>query len=436
MQRLRESDLAGNVLWLVVSVVLATGVWYIAVTSADPIDSRRFLRIPVQFVPSDATVMTNDPTSTVTVIIQGSQSTVSSRRAEDIVVRADLIALGAGIHSVPLDIRVAVPESGSRRRLVWHSEPSQITVELEPVELTLQEIVIAVVEDPPLGFRFDDPVADIFQVNVEWRGECHFRGGGSPRRSRFIFEPESRRDGSATLRRGRGWRTCERCQNWKRRTATVSVNITRRDDIRQFAVRPIILVGTQPLGYTVSAIGTEPPSLFVSGAPELLADIADTLFTVPISLEDRQASFEITVPVQLPGDNLFVMGGDNNVTVSIELLPINTSRQIASIEVGAIGYDEAYTVSIVPQRVSAIVNGPVALVDRLSADDIQVLVDLNGLAAGVYDLQPDIAINQGELNEDNVSLLPAIVNVEIIAPETTPVAEDADSEAVATSSGS
>ena len=435
MQRLRESDLAGNLLWLAVSLVLATGVWYIAVTSADPIDSRRFLRVPVQFVPSDATVMTNDPTTQVAVIIQGPQSTVSSRRAEDIVVRADLGALGAGLHNVPLDVRVAVPESGSRRRLVWHSEPSQITVELEPVESVPTEIVIAVVEEPPLGFRFDEPVTDTTEVTVsgaasvvsevvDVRGDLNLSSSRSPVEFNlrlYAVDADGRRVDEAKL---------------QPQNVTVSVNITRRDDIRQIAVRPNILVGTQPFGYTLSAISTEPPSLFVSGAPEQLANIADTLFTVPISLEDRRSSFAIAVPVQLPGDNLFVMGGDNNVTVSIELLPINTSRQIDSIEVGAIGYDETHSVAIVPQRVSAIINGPVAQVDRLSADDIQVLVDLNGLAAGVYDLQPDIAIDQGELNEDNVSLLPAVVNVEIIAPDMTPASEDADSQTETDSGGS
>ena len=98
IQRLRESDLAGNALWLVISVILATGVWYIAVTSADPIDTRRFSGIPIQFVPSDTTVMTNNPSRFVTVAIQGSQSAVTSRRSEDIVVRADLTNLGAGTY--------------------------------------------------------------------------------------------------------------------------------------------------------------------------------------------------------------------------------------------------------------------------------------------------------------------------------------------------
>ena len=70
---------------------------------------------------------------------------------------------------------------------------------------------------------------------------------------------------------------------------------------------------------------------------------------------------------------------------------------------------------------TAIVNGPVALVDTLTSEDIQVVLDLNGLAAGVYDLEPSIGINQSELSESDISLLPAELNVEIVSPESTAV---------------
>ena len=45
-------------------------------------------------------------------------------------------------------------------------------------------------------------------------------------------------------------------------TATVNVKITRRDDIKQIAVRPNILIGTQPEGYTFYDYSYDPSSLF------------------------------------------------------------------------------------------------------------------------------------------------------------------------------
>ncbi len=415
IQRMRESDLAGNALWLVISVILATGVWYIAVTSADPIDTRRFTGIPIQFVSGDSTVMTNTPLRFATVEIQGSQSAVTSRRSEDIVVRADLSDLGAGTHTVPLDVKVAWPESiGIRRQ--EETQPSQVTVELEPIETVTRPLNIVVVEPPPLGFRNDEPETEILEMSVsgaasivseiaEIRGDLDL----SPHRSPveldlrlYAVNAEGDRLNDIEL---------------EAQTVTIAVNITRRDDVRQIAVRPNVRVDTLPAGYTLASVSPDPRSLFVGGPLAQLTNIADTLFTVPISLEDRQANFVLSVPVQLPSDDLFVMDGENSIAVTIEILPIITTRQIDNIAVNVIGLADNFEVAIVPQNVSAYINGPVSQVDLLTSDDIQVVVDLNSLEPGVYDLPPAVGISQSELTEANVSLLPAVLNVEIFSAE-------------------
>ena len=186
---------------------------------------------------------------------------------------------------------------------------------------------------------------------------------------------------------------------------------------RQIAVRPNIRVDTLPAGYTLASVSPNPRSLFVGGPLAQLTNIADTLFTVPISLEDRQADFVLSVPVQLPSDDLFVLDGENSIAVTIEILPIITTRQIDNIAVNVIGLADNYEVAIVPQNVSAYINGPVSQVDLLTSDDIQVVVDLNSLEPGVYDLPPAIGISLSELTEANVSLLPAVLNVEIFTAE-------------------
>ena len=131
---------------------------------------------------------------------------------------------------------------------------------------------------------------------------------------------------------------------------------------------------------------------------------------------EREEGFVTSVPVQLPDGELFVMGGDSNITVSIEIIPIVVSRKIDSIGVGHIGLDGEFDVSIVPSAASAIVTGPVVYVDALSVEDILLAVDLDGLAPGVYDLAPTISISKGDLSDANVSLSPAELNVEITSP--------------------
>lgn len=415
IQRMRESDLAGNSLWLAISIILATGVWYIAVTSSDPIDTRRFTGVPIQFISGETTVMTNSPSRFATVEIQGSQSAVSSRRSEDIVVRADLRDLQAGTHTVPLDVKVAWPESINIRRQE-QTQPSQIIVELEPIETIVRPLTLVLVEPPPLGFRNDDPQTELLELSasgaasvvsevVEIRADLDL----SPHRSPVELDVRP----YAVNAEGDLVSDIE----LDAQTATVAVNITRRDDVRQIAVRPNVRVDTLPAGYTLASVSPDPRSLFVGGPLEQLTNIADTLFTVPISLEDRQADFVLSVPVQLPSDDLFVLGGENSITVTIEILPIMATRQIDNIAVNFIGLGEDYAVAIVPQNVSAYINGPVTQVNMLRSHDIQVLVDLNGLEPGVYDLPPTVGVSQSELGEANVSLLPALLNVEISSQE-------------------
>ncbi len=423
IRRWLVSDMAGNLLWLAVSLLLASGVWYIAVTSADPIEQRRFYSRPIQFVASRTAVMTSIAARSADVTIQGSQTTVSSRRAEDIVVRADLSRLGPGTHTVPLEVSVARPEADGFRRLVTQTQPSQITVELESTASQDKKILVEVTESPPIGFRNDEPIPDIEQVIVSGaasnvsqvvavRGELDLSASRNPIEvdlRLYAVDADGERVEAVELEPA---------------TATVNVKITRRDDIKQIAVRPNILIGTQPEGYTFYDYSYDPSSLFISGAPEQLEKIADTLFTEPISLANHQEGFVTTLPVQLPDEELFVMGGDNNITVSIEILPIIASRQIDDIEVGHIGLGAEYTVSIVPSTVSAIVTGPVVQVEALSVEDIQVILDLEGLAPGVYDTPPTISITGVDLSEDNVSLSPSELNVEIAAAE--PEAQETD----------
>ena len=416
IRRLAKSDMAGNLLWLAVSLLLASGIWYIAVTSADPIGKKSFRSIPVQIVPSQTAEMTNSRLRTVTVTIQGLQTTISDKRADDIVVRADLSRLGPGTHTVPLEVSVRQPDTDSLRRLVKLVQPSQIIVELEPLESHEKKIVIELLEAPPIGFRHDEPAPNVTEVLVS----------GAASRVRQVVAVRGHLDLSASrnpievdLRLHAIDADGNRIDDVQLdpQTATIAVNIARRDDIRQIAVRPNVLLDTLPDGFTLKNQSYDPESIFVSGAPEQLAKISDTIFTEPISLVERQEGFVTTVPVQLPGDDLFVMSGDNNVTVSIEIIPIIDSRQIDNIQVAHIGMDDEYSVSIVPKAVSAIVTGPVVTVDALTVENIQVVVDLHGLAPGVYDQEPSISITQGDLSEENVSLLPDVVNVEISSPQ-------------------
>ncbi len=433
MRRLLGSDMGGNLLWLAVSALLATGVWYIAVTSADPIAQRSFSSIPIRIDVGSATEVTSSSALFASVSLQGSQATVSSRRADDIEVRADLSRLGPGTHSVPLIVNVARPDSDSFRRLVWQTRPSQITVELEPRESQSKKIVIELTDPPPIGYMHGEADLNIEAVVVSGAASkvsqvVAVRGGLDLSTSRNPIAVDLRL--SAVDADGNRVPDVE----LEPQTASVAVSISRRDDVKQVFVRPDVRLETLPDGFSIKSVSNEPSLLFISGAPEQLEAISDVLYTEPISLENPEEDFVASVPIQLPDENLFVMGGDSSITVSIEILADIDSRQIDNIEVGYIGAADEFAVSVVPKSVSAIVTGPVVHVEALTMEDIGVIIDLAGFAPGVYDLSPEISITRGELTEENVSLSPSVLNVEITAPtdesdETAPIDTVTDAEA-------
>ena len=426
IRRWAQTSAAGNLLWLAVSLLLATGVWYIAVTSADPIQQRRFSSVPILFVDSQTAAMTSSSARSAIVTVQGSQATIP-RLVEEIEVRADMSRLDPGTHTLPLRVSVANSASDSIRRPVLRIQPAQIVVELEPIESRVMAIEVVVTHPPPIGFRHEDPALESAEVTVTGAasrlaqvagvlGELDLSASRNPLQADLrlrAVDAEGDHVGGLEL---------------QPQTAQVSVRVSRRDDIRQFPVRPDILLRTLEEGFLFKDYSYDPASLFISGAPEELAQLTDTLLTERISLAGHHEKFETTVPIRLPDEQLFVMGGNNNITVSIDIIPIIVSRQIDSIDVDHFGLGEGYQVAIVPRSVSAIVNGPVLAVEPLSVDDIQVSVDLDGLAPGVYDLAPSIAINQVELSEANVSLSPAELNVEISAPDS----QQADAQPTAT----
>ncbi len=416
INKLGSSGFIGNFIWLIVSIILAVGVWYVAVTSADPITRQQFAAIPVQIVQDDTTVLTNTPTRFALVTIQGAQTVVASRQADDVIVRADLTGLNPGIHTIPLEVSVAPPQPDEPQRLVARTQPAQITVELELRESFQKPVEIIVSDTPPIGFTNDSPESDIFQAVVSGaasvvsdvvavHGVLDLSENQNPIAADvrlFAVDAEGQVVSDVTV---------------EPQTTGVSVNITRRDDVKQVSVRPNILVGTQPDAYTLSTFSYEPQTLFIGGVAEQLETVNDTILTVPISLQDRTTDFSVDVPVRLPNDELFVIGGDNIITVNISILPQIAVRQFNNITVGRIGLPEGNTVTIAPQTVAVVINGPSVLVEDLQRSDIQVIVDLNGFEPGRYDLTPSIVINQAELNEENASLLPAVVNVEIFSDD-------------------
>ncbi|MEL6273168.1 MAG: CdaR family protein, partial [Chloroflexota bacterium] len=196
-------------------------------------------------------------------------------------------------------------------------------------------------------------------------------------------------------------------------TIPVSVNIEPRSDVREVRVSPNF-VNELPEGYTItSSFAIQPETAFVSGPPDVLENLPSTLSTEPIDLSQYINDFEIQVPLRLPDDELFPITGQQ-ITVSVGIEPIQTSRQFESVALDVIGLREGLTAVLSPTEVGVLVNGPQPVLSTLETGDVQVLVDLNSIAEpGTYSVTP-IASASTQIVPENIEVLPPTIDVQVV----------------------
>jgi YbbR domain-containing protein len=195
-------------------------------------------------------------------------------------------------------------------------------------------------------------------------------------------------------------------------TVHINVQIEPRPDIREVRVTPNILAETLPDGFALTEITYEPQVILVSGSPERLVNAPGTFFTDPIDLVGHTSSFEQDVTVQIPDENLFVVGAQN-IRVSVGITPLIASRQFDRIPIQVFGTGEGLAAALAPDEVTVLITGPQLLVQELEPTNLRVMVDLTGLAEGSYQIPPDVSISQGVTTDTNLSVLPAEIDVVI-----------------------
>lgn len=410
------SRMVENTTWFLVSLFLAFTIWYVANIQSDPIQAQQFQSIPVQMAPDASMLLVNQPTTSVRVNLRAQRSTLQSLARDDITVTANLTGKTAGTHTVPLIVRVN--RSGV---ITTDTQPTQITVVLEQAIAQQKPINLNIVQPPSADYNYDPPVSDLLQAEIrgasgkvdsvmELRGDLDLSGQRGVYTTVLTFVPVDA-DGN---------RVTDVTINPASTVATV--NIYPRPDVRQLTIRPNILFETLAPGYVFQSVRAEPQLVYLSGTPAALALLGDTISTAPIDLSGKTGNFTLNVPLELPSDDLLVLNGENSVRVDVGLGAQIIARQIDNVEVEVIGLPAEATINLNPPTVSAILAGPFDTIQTLTNEDVQAIIDVNGLEAGSHSVTPRITLKQGTITPDTSQVLPASITVTINLPTPEPSA--------------
>jgi len=399
-----------NLFWFAGSLGLAFFVWVIAVVQADPMVQRRLNeRVPLRILTNETLVIVNasDLPPTVAVTIQGPQSIVNIVSPDDIALTIDLSQSTSGTYTVPIQWGIA-PE---KRTSVINLTPRTLTIQLETRLTALKEVAVDISSPPPAIFSASAPQILPLQIEItgsESRVQQVDRvvARVALENQRLTFD-----DAVALVPVDIEGRTITGL-TLQPAFAQITIAIEQRSDVAEIRVQPTI-IGELPTGYVLTPdFNYAPQIIVVRGTEDVLASLPGTLFTEPIDLSERTATFVGTVPVILPDPRLLVVTG-RTITVQIGIEAQQITRQFDQIPLTILGAQPNLRVQTEPREVTILVTGPQPLLDTMRADELRVLVDVSGLAPGeTYQIIPVLSLDQQD-ERLSVSVLPAQIDVTI-----------------------
>lgn len=397
--------LGANLRTFLWAFLMALAVWVAAVTAADPDEVRPYPNlIPLEIIGQDpGLVLTGDYPKQVNLTLRAPRSVWEQLLREDNKMRAilDLSGLSAGSHTLPIQVQIPI-----RPVRIVSATPETATVTLEPLATLTLPLDLSLSGEPAIGYQAGEarltpqevivsgPQSLIEQV-ARVRVSVNIAG---VRESIDQSLAVQALDQNNRVINGLGLNPAQ---------ALLQLSISQQGGYRDLAVK-VVVRGQVANGYRLTNISVFPPVVTVYSAdPALVNALPGVLETQPLDLENAQEDLSTRLALALPPGLSLV--GEQAVLVQVGVAPIQSSLTLSNQEIQVIGLAAGQNIHIAPASVDVILSGPLPLLDKLSPQDIRVLIDVTGLAIGTYQLEPKVEILVDDIVVE--SILPGKVEV-------------------------
>ena len=395
---------------LLLALALAVAVWISAVIDEDPTEQRIFpSSVMIEVVGQDPSLLLmGDVPTQITLTLNAPESVWSRLTNQPQTIRAliDLSGLEAGSFEVPVQVQV-----DERPVEIVSYSPNTILVTLEP--FASKEIAVRLLQsgDVATGFQAESPT---------WTPN-----------SVTISGPESVvnqvNEVRATLDLNRTSQDIERVLSLKAvntegvevknveitpKEVQASITVTQRGGYRNVVVK-VVASGQVASGYRVTNISVFPPTITVfSYDPTLVDELPGYVDTAALDLTGASEDQDLKLPLNLPPGVAVV--GDQTVSVQVGVDPIEGSLTLSDMPVTVVGLSEGLKATVSPEVVDVIISGPLPVLDGLLANDVRVVINMQGEEAGTYQRVPVVEFTNTDSTQLRVeSILPGSIEIDI-----------------------
>jgi YbbR domain-containing protein len=400
---------------LVLAFILALAVWIVAVTNADPTETRELGPIPIDYsgLRQGLLIIGDAPPSTGTVTLRAPLSVWEQIGADSVSLAADMSGLGEGKHELVVEPMVDI-----RPAQVTEWDPESIPLTLERAATASLDIDVIAVGEPQLGYRTTSVSASPERTvilgplsMVDRVSSIVATVNVLERREAFEVEvPLAAIDSAGNV---------VEIVELDPDVTLVSVAIEPRERFRLVSVVPN-LEGEEQLadaGYRLTDVSVTPEVITVfSSDPTALQGLPGFVLTSPFDLSGATSDLERRLSLDLPPGVSPVE--DQGVLVKVSISPVEGTITVTR-QVEMRSLTDGLYAQLSPETVDIILNGPLPTLNSLQLEDVRVIIDLLDLEAGVHQVAPLVIIAPTDVEHEPV--FPSTIEVTISSdPPPTP----------------
>ncbi len=396
--------LGQNISLILVSFVLAFFFWAIATESNDPTREGPFpASIPVETEGLGEDKMAYGiQGSRVRVELRAPESVWASLEADDLRAYIDLSEVSTGTLTLPIQV-----EAQASPVQLLKVTPAEATLSVEFIAEKELTVTVKSEGTPVFGYRAETP--EVLPQTVRVRGPASLVEKVTQAQVTVSLDgqlSDAKTDLSPVLLDESG----NLVPNVEviPKTVTVHVPIWQSEYVRNLAVI-LSLVGQPSPGYRVAGVTYTPQVVTVYGRRDLVESAPAYLRTTIIKLDGMTQSLTTTVGLQMPA-GLYVISQPRSVvtaSLSIEVIQSGLNLEVRPV---IYGLSQSMTATVEIETVALILSGPLAVMEELNIDDVQILLDVTGMLPGEYTIIPDVTVP----NEVTIeSIIPEAISVTI-----------------------
>ena len=382
---------------ILLSIVIAFGLWMYVITSVSPGSEETYYNIPVvmdgeSMLAERNLMITQASAANVTLKLSGNRTDLYKVNSQNITLKSDLSKVyDEGTHYIGYSI--AFPgDVASNAFEVVAQNPKYIAITVERKVTKPVPVEVKWIGSTPDGFMSDreNRVLDYSEITISGPASV------ADLIEKAVIEvdlTEQRESISQSFR----YTLCDAEGNGvDAGNITTNVEEVRLDvKIRRVKEVELKLDVTYAGGANESntAIEINPAKIRLSGGEAVLEELGDSILLGKINLADISKSQTLTYMITLP-EGVTNETGVNEVEVSITFTGLAT-RELVVDQFKIINVPEGLDAELITERLTVSLRGPSTVISKLSAEDVLVVVDFTGAEADTATFKATIVFPEG-----------------------------------------